>query len=189
MLCNSSYPINDVTHNVRSLNLALQLAEKHINKYMPEIEKKLADISNKCIDRSFYCPIRKPDGSPADIRNDSKGRGGFGESRGGGNRLHTGTDYEGCEVGQPVFMPIKNAKIFRKLYAYSGDTRLTGVEIFNGVYICRLFYMDVDEGLIGKNVDAREPIGKLQDIREKYGPKMKLHLHAEIYTKSDQICY
>ena len=180
--------LNDLTHEVRNFMQVYKHASREVHHRIPKVENIITALAGKYIEHSFYCPIRKPDGSPANIRNDSEGLGGFGASRDGGTRLHLGTDYEGYEVGQPVFMPIKNATINRSLYVYKNDMRLSGVEIVNDDYIYKLFYVDVDPALIGKHVEQREQIGKLQDIRVRYSKKMKLHLHAEKYSKIDNQC-
>jgi len=181
--------LNDLTHEMRNFVQVYKHASKEIYNRIPKVENIITALANEHIKHSFYCPIRKPDGSPADIRNDSEGGGKFGDSRDGGKRSHIGTDYEGYEIGQPVFMPIKNAIISRQLYVYRNDMRLSGVEIKNDDRILKLFYVEVNPDLIGKNVEQRELIGKLQNIWVRHSKKMKLHLHVQRNTKIDENCF
>jgi hypothetical protein len=109
---------------------------------------------------------------------DAYGKGGFGESRDGGARLHEGMDYvtaPGEEIQAPIGGIVK-----RQLSPYAGDSRLTGVEIVNEAgQSAKIFYMKPLNVAIGMRVNAGEVIGHAQDLHLKYKPTMTNHVHVE----------
>jgi hypothetical protein len=111
------------------------------------------------------------------LRSDSQGSGEFKAPRGA--RRHAGRDYE-CKPGQPVYAPC-NGIVARKVYVYSDDLRWQGCEIVcPGRHIkIKLFYMIVDQNLIGTPVVKGEVVGTAQDIAIKY-PGMTPHVHMAV---------
>ena len=114
------------------------------------------------------------------IRNDKGGFGHFGASRkktvdGRVVRYrHRGVDYV-CIPGQEVRIPF-TAVVIRSKNPYEG---YHGV-LFRGKGIVgTLFYVDVPEDLIGKEMKEGEIIGKAEDISQKYLSIIP-HVHFQI---------
>ena len=110
------------------------------------------------------------------IRNDSKGLGHYGAKR--GRRKHYGEDHEGVP-GQDVFCPIHSGKLVRKSCP-SNDPNFSGVLIEGKHISVKMFYVDPWMHLMGKKVKRGDIIGILQDVRDKYGKKMKPHVHLRV---------
>lgn len=119
------------------------------------------------------------------IRNDAKGGGNFGDSR--GNRLHEGVDI-GISKGQTIYSPI-DGRITRTFNAYSGDYFYKGIEIVGtGNYegkTVKLMYMTTTKE--GQTVRAGDKIGKAQSIKAKYGSGMDDHIHFEVLEYGEKI--
>lgn len=114
------------------------------------------------------------------IRNDKGGLGHFGASRKKevDGRIvryrHRGTDYV-CIPDQEVWIPF-TAVIIRRKNPYEG---YHGV-LFRGKGIVgTLFYVDVPNDLIGKEMKEGEIIGRAEDISKKYS-LVTPHVHFQI---------
>ncbi len=114
------------------------------------------------------------------IRNDRGGSGVFGSARKkeiNGRTVryrHRGVDYA-CIPGQEVWIPF-TAVIIRHKNPYEG---YHGV-LFRGKGIVgTLFYVDVSEDLIGKEMKEGEIIGRAEDISKKYA-FVTPHVHFQI---------
>lgn len=114
------------------------------------------------------------------IRNDRGGSGVFGASRkkeidGRTVRYrHRGVDYV-CIPGQEVWMPF-TAVIIRQKNPYEGYHGI----LFRGKGIVgTLFYVDVAQDLIGKEMKEGEIIGRAEDISKKYS-LVTPHVHFQI---------
>jgi murein DD-endopeptidase MepM/ murein hydrolase activator NlpD len=119
------------------------------------------------------------------IRIDNAGSGKFGSSRGGGSRAHAGVDYL-CTPGETVYSPI-SAKIIRSAKPYANDPNYSGLVLQNNDFEFKLFYMKGTPGIIGKTVNAGDPIGTAQDISQKYGGSMQPHIHLEMRGAGGQL--
>lgn len=108
------------------------------------------------------------------IRQDSVGNGHYGAKR--GNRRHKGVDYVGTP-GKKAVSPITGI-ITRDSKPYPG--KWSGCIIEGPEITVRLFYIDLDPGMIGEAVFQGDRIGIIQDISEKYGPKCIPHVHIQI---------
>jgi hypothetical protein len=79
-----------------------------------------------------------------------------------------------------------DGKVVRK--ASPGTNGLSGVVIDGGRYSAKVFYVDVDEKLIGKYVKVGDRIGTAQEIRKAYeAPNMTNHIHLEVYDRGSRI--
>ncbi len=115
------------------------------------------------------------------MRNDSKGDGFFGASR--GRRTHNGLDII-VTSGSAVYSPIEGV-VFRKAYPY-GTTRgnaqwegfvILGVGDYRG-YEVKIFY--TRPFVMGDYVFPGDIVGVAQDISRKYSPAMIDHVHIEV---------
>jgi murein DD-endopeptidase MepM/ murein hydrolase activator NlpD len=115
------------------------------------------------------------------LRMDSQGSGKYGASRSGGTRKHNGTDFVVRE-GDPVFAPFDGV-VTRQAYPYDNDRFYTGLHLrtLDGKTNMKIFYMKPLSAIIGKEVKKGDVIGKAQDISKKWSPKMKPHIHVEIW--------
>lgn len=118
-----------------------------------------------------------------EIRVDPAGDGHFGTGRGS----HT---HRGLDLTIPTFnvwAPIEGV-IERHAYPYVGDKKWQGC-LIQGTgrhlpFNCKLFYVVVDDDLVGKLVTGGERIGDPQKISKKYpGQGMIDHVHFEVYFK------
>ncbi len=120
------------------------------------------------------------------IRNDSEGRGGFGEPRDGGARSHAGTDFL-ATPGQDVLAPVAGTIVRQVNAVYPFDSSqphlplYTGVDLLtqNGLYT-RLFYVSLDTSLIGTQVTAGQVLGTAEDLHLRHDPAMLNHVHVEV---------
>ena len=108
------------------------------------------------------------------VRNDSKGRGHYGASR--GNRIHKGTDFESVE-GQVVVAPF-DMRIVRLANPYA-NSYLAGIAFKTETSEGKIFYFNPDNTLIGKEVKQGDTIGIAQSLKPKYGPKIIDHVHFQ----------
>jgi murein DD-endopeptidase MepM/ murein hydrolase activator NlpD len=116
---------------------------------------------------------------PLSIRNDSSGSGHYDSSRGA--RSHKGIDFL-VTKGQPVMSPISGT-IKRKAFPYAKDLKWEGVFIEGADFDVKIFYMTPLSNIVGKSVKMGEKIGEAQAISQKYGGKMKDHIHVEALDK------
>lgn len=109
--------------------------------------------------------------------NDPTGYGHYGAKR--GNRKHKGLDL----VAEPltdVFSPI-NGQITKIGYPYSGNLNFRYIEITNDVYRVRIMYCQPKNIIKGRRIFEGDKIGEVQDIAGYWNPKMKNHIHYEVY--------
>ncbi len=118
------------------------------------------------------------------IRNDAGGNGNFGARRKktvNGKPVeyeHEGTDYQ-CIPGQAVFMPF-TGQVVREARPYT-EGPYTGVLIKSRRMSVKIFYMEPYPELIGQVVKIGMPIGKAQDISQKYKESsVTPHIHIQI---------
>lgn len=108
---------------------------------------------------------------------DPTGYGHYGAKR--GNRKHKGLDL----VGKPltdVFSPI-DGMITKLGYPYHGNLNFRYVEITNDIYRVRIMYCQPKSILVGRRVFEGDKIGEVQDVAGYWNPKMKNHIHFEVY--------
>lgn len=105
---------------------------------------------------------------------DGHGCGHFGASRGG--RTHNGIDLA-CQPKTLVYSPIAGV-VSRVGYPYSDDLSYRYVEISDGHYSFRVFYVSplVE---VGQSVSKSSIIGEAQDLKPRY-QGITPHLHLEI---------
>ena len=118
------------------------------------------------------------------LRMDPAGSGKFGARR--GKRAHTGIDYV-CTPGAEILSPVDGV-VTKRGYAYSDDLswRIVDVKDRTGM-THRLFYVEpcVDEG---QRVTRYTPIGRAQDITQRYPAKEMLpHVHYQIEDEDGEI--
>lgn len=126
---------------------------------------------------TFY-PVTTPSQR---IRNDVKGDGYFGASR--GRRIHNGLDII-ITPGSAVYTPIEGI-VFRKAFPYGTQGKnktwegllIVGINDYAG-YEVKIFY--VRPFLLGDHVLPGEIIGVAQDISRRYSPRMIDHVHVEV---------
>ena len=109
------------------------------------------------------------------IRSDNQGDGHHGAPR--GKRIHDGVDFE-CVPGQFVLAP-HDGVLKRVAYPYSGNRMWKGCVLASVEITTKMFYVDVHKNSIGSTVKAGAPIGKAQDISQKY-PGMTPHIHLRV---------
>jgi len=112
---------------------------------------------------------------------DHHGSGAYGALR--GDRKHTGSDYVGVP-GQSVVSPI-NGKIIRESRPYA-DGPWSGCVIEGKHMTIQMFYVKMNDGLIGKQVCQGEIIGRMQNIGQKY-PGITPHVHLSIKSINPEI--
>lgn len=109
--------------------------------------------------------------------NDPTGHGYYGAKR--GTRKHKGLDL----VAEPltdVFAPIDG--VITKLgYPYSGNLNFRYIEITNDVYRVRIMYCQPKNITLNRRIFKGDKIGEVQDIAGYWNPKMKNHIHFEVY--------
>jgi len=127
-----------------------------------------------------------PTGGPV-RHNDAWGSGEFMARRSHGK--HQGVDLV-CNPGQEVLTPVDGV-FKRKLFVYNNDLRWTGLEIAFEKGIVKLFYVDPDTSLLGKDMIAGEVIGTAQNISEKYGNNgtMIPHVHIELWMLQNPMLF
>ena len=109
--------------------------------------------------------------------NDPTGHGYYGAKR--GNRKHKGLDLVAVPLTD-VFSPIDG--VITKLgYPYAGNLTFRYVEITNDIYRVRVMYCQPKSLVVGKRVFEADKIGEVQDIAKYWNPKMKNHIHFEVY--------
>lgn len=115
------------------------------------------------------------------MRNDTRGDGHFGASR--GRRVHNGLDLV-VSPGSAVYSPIEGV-VVRRAYPYGERGRnkkwegivIDGKGRYEG-YEVKIFY--IIPFMIGHYVEAEDIIGKAQAISKKYSPDMIDHVHVEV---------
>lgn len=111
---------------------------------------------------------------------DDWGAGHFGASRGG--RPHNGVDIA-TVPGEPIYC-YNRGEVTRLGYAYADDLKYRIVDITDGDYRWRYFYVEPTVK-VGDRVEAFDQIGFDQNIAARYAArdpnrKMVNHMHLEI---------
>lgn len=106
---------------------------------------------------------------------DGFGCGAFGAKR--GDRIHQGVDIP-TSKGETVYSPISGT-VTRFPFPYGDDARYTGIEIKNGTYTVKIFYIKATVPA-GAEIRQGQPIANAQDIAAKYGSGMTNHIHVEV---------
>ncbi|NQV81845.1 MAG: M23 family metallopeptidase [Alphaproteobacteria bacterium] len=121
-------------------------------------------------------------------RDDEEGSGHFGAKRISGP--HKGFDIlasDGEEIRTPFTGVVRGTE--RRVYPrdpesdYKGPPhRIVDIESEDGRYTVRLLYVDAAPDLrVGARVEAGQVVGRLLGPSRKHGPKMKDHLHIELW--------
>lgn len=161
-----------------------QIALDNKGVMLPSIENLIDKKDNTYFVPNFY-PIIQPSQK---MRNDSKGDGHFGASR--GRRTHNGLDLI-VVPGSAVYCPIEGY-MKRVAFPYGAGKRnkkwlgcaIEGMGLYRG-YEVKIFYMD--PFLMGEDVYPNDIIGKAQAISKKYSSQMIDHLHVEVRYKGQLI--
>ena len=121
---------------------------------------------------------------------DDYGAGNFGASRDGGGRQHLGHDYAAWPGS--IVLPFCGGEVTKVGYPYGDDLSWRYVRILapNG-WIWRYFYV---EPLVkkGEEVTVDTPIGKVQDLRKRYGGELSRrgpitpHVHVDVRDDKGQ---
>lgn len=109
--------------------------------------------------------------------NDPTGHGYFGAKR--GNRKHKGLDLV-TKPREDVFSPI-NGVITKLGYPYANNLDFRYVEITNDIYRVRIMYCKPINIYVHQRIFEGQKIGEAQDIASYWNPKMKNHIHLEVY--------
>lgn len=109
--------------------------------------------------------------------NDPTGHGYYGAKR--GNRKHKGLDLVAAPKTK-VVSPI-NGIITKIGYPYANNLSFRYVEITGDVYRVRLMYVFPKNLSVGSRVYEGDVVGEVQDISSYWNPKMKNHVHFELY--------
>ncbi len=107
---------------------------------------------------------------------DLAGCGGFGAER--EDHVHMGVDVV-APAGTKVYSPING--IIRRLYVYPNNTEMRGVEISNGNFKTKIFYLD-SPFQTGERISQGDFIGYAQNVARFYNDEGKMinHIHVEI---------
>jgi murein DD-endopeptidase MepM/ murein hydrolase activator NlpD len=151
---------------------------------LPSIEELLAADNKTHVPPTFYDIVRPYQ----KMRNDRKGDGHFGASR--GRRRHNGLDIE-VLPGHAVYCPIEGI-MKRVAYPYGRSRRngkwlgcaIEGTGLYRG-YEVKIFYMH--PFLLGEDVYPNDIIGKAQAISKRYSRAMTDHLHVEVRYKGQLV--
>lgn len=108
---------------------------------------------------------------------DPTGHGNYGAKR--GTRKHKGLDLV-TKPDEDVFAPI-SGQITKLGYPYSGNLEFRYVEITNDVYRVRIMYCKPINLYKNQRVFEGQKIGEAQDIAGYWNPRMKNHIHLEVY--------
>jgi murein DD-endopeptidase MepM/ murein hydrolase activator NlpD len=107
---------------------------------------------------------------------DRKGCGHFGAPR--GDHLHQGADYA-VEPGQPIVAPLAG-EVTEVGYPYGDDLSYRYIEIANGAYVVRVFYVAPASSVIVRvRVRFGEIIGLQQPLGRRY-PGITEHVHIKV---------
>lgn len=124
------------------------------------------------------------------VRSDKWGDGAFGTPRGtlpdGSKKFHDGLDL--MVVPGDIVVSMIDGDVEKVDYPYGGDLSWKGIQIANDLVRVELWYMEPYEWLIGKFVEAGEPVGNAQDISMKYRDPQKVaklgfmipHIHVRV---------
>ena len=140
---------------------------------MPNGQSDRDSLMSRALDEvSFAMPGRT-------VRSDIEGDGSFAAKR--GSRQHYGIDYV-FDVGEQVPSPV-SGRVYRIGYCYDDDLTYRLIEILthNEKAIVRLLYV---APLVRKGdfVTEGDIVGTAQDIRARYGRRMKNHVHCEVFV-------
>ena len=109
--------------------------------------------------------------------NDPTGHGYYGAKR--GNRKHKGLDLV-TVPNEDVCSPIDG--VITKLgYPYANNLEFRYVEITNDIYRIRVMYCKPIDVFVDQRIFKGNKIGEAQDIAGYWNPKMKNHIHLEVY--------
>jgi murein DD-endopeptidase MepM/ murein hydrolase activator NlpD len=172
------------TTSLETRPMSSQIALQNKELTLPSIENLIDKKDNDYFVPNFY-PIINPSQK---MRNDSKGDGHFGASR--GRRTHNGLDLI-VVPGSAVYCPIEGY-MKRVAFPYGAGRRnkkwlgcaIEGMGLYRG-YEVKIFYMD--PFLMGEYVYPNDIIGKAQAISKKYSSRMIDHLHVEVRYKGQLI--
>lgn len=106
---------------------------------------------------------------------DRFGSGYFGTGR--GSRTHAGTDFL-CTPGQPVVAPY-DALVVRESRPYA-DGQYSGLLLDDGRLAVKIWYVEPRPDIVGRWVECGEPIGRAQNIADRYGDGMQAHIHLQV---------
>ena len=140
---------------------------------MPNGESANDSLMSRALDEvTFDMPNHR-------VRSDSEGHGHFAAKR--GSRIHFGIDYL-FNVGEAVPSPVAG-RVHRIGYCYDDDHSYRLIEILtqNKKAIVRLLYV-APAVRAGDFVIEGDIVGQAQDIAARYNPKMKNHVHCEVFV-------
>ena len=109
--------------------------------------------------------------------NDPTGHGYYGAKR--GNRKHKGLDIVSTPK-EPVYSLIDGV-VTKIGYPYAGNLTFRYVEVTNDIYRVRVMYIFPKNISVGDRVFQGQQIGEAQDIASFWNPRMKNHIHIEVY--------
>lgn len=109
--------------------------------------------------------------------NDPTGHGYYGAKR--GRRKHKGLDLVSVK-GESVFSLIDGV-VTKIGYPYAGNLVFRYVEVTNDTYRVRIMYVFPKNISVGDRVFMGEKIAEAQDVAAYWNPRMKNHIHIEVY--------
>ena len=149
------------------------------------------DPFGNTVKRLWPLAYANPTGMPPRVR-DLYGAGHHGATR--GSRVHDGTDFQAI-AGRVVRSPISGrATRISKPYKTGIDASLLSglqIEASDGT-TCQIWYLAPTPGIVGKVLEAGDPIGIVSTLQNRYPPQrpplinvgsMTDHVHVRIHTR------
>ena len=109
--------------------------------------------------------------------NDPTGHGYYGAKR--GNRKHKGLDV----ISKPkeAVYSLIDGVVTKIGYPYAGNLTFRYVEVTNDIYRVRVMYIFPKNISVGDRIFQGQQIGEAQDIASFWNPRMRNHIHIEVY--------
>ena len=109
--------------------------------------------------------------------NDPTGHGYYGAKR--GNRKHKGLDL--VSPPKEVVNSLIDGVVTKIGYPYASNLTFRYVEVTNDTYRIRVMYIFPKNISVGDRVFEGQQIGETQDVAGFWNPRMKNHIHIEVY--------
>ena len=109
--------------------------------------------------------------------NDPTGHGYYGAKR--GNRKHKGLDL--VSIPKEDVFSLIDGVVTKIGYPYAGNSVFRYVEVTNDTYRVRVMYIFPKDISVGDRIFTAQKIGEAQNIAKFWNPRMKNHIHIEVY--------